>query len=155
MLILFPSLACFVIVIVGMTSVSRLTLWIFAFSFQFSMFQCNFACVLVFFCSFPLTLGLIFSSTVSYLWIFHFMQRNSFFFSPTEFALSFYVNTELKSRFCSIFVAVVVFARFNKKNAQKLQFKKELNAWKTQNETSKQYTAHTELKLLISIKEFV
>lgn len=49
MLILFPSLACFVIVIVGMTSVSRLTLWIFAFSFQFSMFQCNFVCVLVVF----------------------------------------------------------------------------------------------------------
>lgn len=122
---------------------------IFYVSVQFCM------CAGCFFCSFPLTLGLIFSSTVSYLWIFHFMQRNSFFFSPTEFALSFYVNTELKSRFCSIFFAVVVFAWLNRKNAQKLQFKKELNAWKTQNETSKQYTAHTELKLLISIKEFV
>lgn len=111
MLILFPSLACFVIVIVGMTSVSRLTLWIFAFSFQFSMFQCNFVCVLVFFCSFPLTLGLIFSSTVSYLWIFHFMQRTRFFFSSTEFALSFLCRYGTQVKILFYFFLLLLFLR--------------------------------------------
>lgn len=127
MLILVPLLVCFVIALVGITCVSGLALWIFAFSFLFSYFSMYFYFFHHWHSVWSFRMHLQQHPALISVWLcgfFIFLHEtvfSIFFILCTEFTLSFCVNTELKWR---------LFARLNSKNAWKLLFEKKVNACK-------------------------